>query len=398
MDIISDATLVRQLRRLKLDENTPPSIEDWQKLLKYLDAHYKHVDEDRNMMARSLEVSTVEMAKIREIIAVERDQLRMTIGTFQTALDEFAEACRSARNSGGEDTTAITGARKRFNIAIINLLSQVNENSPENRELLNNLRASFVQVFEEVMSMVNPDTALSDDVVRLHQALIPASARYSFKGVNLAAQCTQLNAIGGDLWHARELPSGQVLFCMGDATGHGAAAGLFSTIMGAALDSWLNANTSVELDRLATHLDDVAARFGGGTMFMTWNAFLIDADRQGTAVLNAGHTFPILLRDGEAKALVIQGNPLGAFGETRAKPGRIKIQAGDRIVLASDGVAEARNAMGNEFGERRLRRLVETHSALQPETFAAAVWDEVTSFRSNFAMLDDASVLVADIQ
>jgi len=111
MSIISDATLARQLRRLKLNEHSVPTLEEWQRLLQYLDVHYQHVDEDRNMMARSLELSTQEMTAIKAHVQAERDQLQNVVAMVRSAIEEFAKACRETRNHGGEDTTAITGAR-----------------------------------------------------------------------------------------------------------------------------------------------------------------------------------------------------------------------------------------------------------------------------------------------
>jgi phosphoserine phosphatase RsbU/P len=398
MSIITDATLSRQLSRLKLNEGKAPTTEEWQKLLKYLNAHYKHVDDDRDMMARSLEVSTEEMSRIRETIAVERDELRRTMELFQSALDDFAGACRATRNSGGEDTTAITGARKRFNMSMISLLDSSRESSVEYRELLNGLRNSFVNVFEEVMTMVSPDAALTDEIISLHTSLIGNQFDADEEGLHVAVRCDQLNGIGGDLWALRRLPSGQTLVCIGDATGHGSTAGFLTAAVAAALDAWLETQHVVDLEKLFRYLNGFVAQVGGGTMFMTWCGLIIERDRRSAAVINAGHVFPIILRNGNAQAMVLQGNPLGTLGDHPIKVGRLQLQAGDKVILFTDGITEVQNESQQEYGERRLRKLLEQYGQLVPAELVRQVIGDVDAYRANSSMSDDATVLVADIR
>ena len=397
MVLVSDPTLSRQLNRLKLDEEVPPTSAQWKKLLKYLDAHYRHVDDDRDMMARSLEVSTEEMARIRGEISAERDELKTTLELFHKALEDFAAACRATRNSGGEDTTAITGARKRFNMSILGLLASARESSEEYRELLNGLRESFVDVFEEVMSMVSPDGAISDEIVGLQQALIEPFGEWKQEGIYLAALCEQLNDLGGDLWMRKSLADGSLFFCIGDATGHGATAGFFSAMVATALRSYLEEQSEVDLEKLFHHLNGLVASVGAQRMFMTWTGVLIHRDRRSATILNAGHVFPILVRGKTSRPLVIQGNPLGTQGDTSVKIGRLEVQGGDRLVLYTDGITESTNELHEEYGERRLRKLLDRKSDLGPRELAFEIREEAQRFRGNAKSKDDATVMVVEI-
>lgn len=398
MSIISDATLARQLRRLKLDEHTPPSPDDWRRLLQYLNSHYQHVDEDRNMMARSLEVSTQEMTEIRAYVQAERDQLQSVVLMLRRAIEEFAHACRETRNSGGEDTTAITGARKHFNLAVIKMLTQEQLISEESRSFLESLRASFINLFQEVISMVAPDSAITEEAILLHKRLIPPGGEHELDGFKLSARCEQLSGLGGDLWFHKSLDAGQEFICIGDATGHGVTAGFFSAMVAAFIEAWLKEQRVVELERLALQLNEFVSALGQQKLFMTWCGLIVDHAQRTVSVLNAGHNFPILVRHGEARSMVVPGDPLGAFGETRAKQGRVQLEAGDKLVLFTDGYSETRNEMGGEYGERSLKAFLETRASSAPGEVTRALWDEVELFRANARRSDDATVVIIEVR
>ena len=396
MSVISDATLARQLRRLKLDEDTPPGLDQWRRLLQHLNSHYQHVGEDRDMMARSLEVSTQEMAQIRAYVQAERDQLQHVVVMLRDAIEDFAQACRETRHHGGEDTTAITGARKHFNLSIIKMINQDQRVSAESRSFLESLRASFINLFQEVLSMVSPDSAITEEVVSLHQRLIPAHVERELEGFKLSARCAQLAGVGGDLWLHKSLDAGQEFLCIGDVTGHGVNAGFFAAMVAAYIEAWLKEQRVLELERLAQQLHEFVAALGQQKIFMTWCGVLIDRTQQTASVINAGHNFPIIVRGTEVKSLVVPGDPLGAFGDARAKPGRVQLQACDKLVLFTDGYPETRNEMGGEYGERSLKASLESLATSSPEAMTQALWAEVESFRANARRLDDATVVIIE--
>lgn len=390
-------TLARQLRRLKLSEDAPPSRETWQKFLRQLDSHYQHVDDDRNMLSRSLELTTDEMTRVQESVQLERDHLRNTMAAVQSAVTDFAEACQHARNSGGEDRSQITGARRAFNFAIARLLDEFKNGSAESRELLNSLRTSFVELFEEVISLADPSMATTKEVVDMHQSLIEGDFEGMIDGVEVATVCEQLQGVGGDIWKWTVLPSGQHLVCIGDATGHGPNAGFLVAVIATALDGWLANRESVDLTALATYLDELVFDLGRQKMLLTFCALAIDPSRKSARVLNAGHSFPIVLRDDRSKALVAKGNPLGTMTASTTRVGRLALEPGDRVVLITDGLTEIQNPVGVEFGERRLRRVIERFSDRQPRDLITGMLEEVDAYREGEPMTDDRTITVVAV-
>lgn len=397
MQGVENTTLSRQLRRLKLSEDEAPSPEQWRKFLDYLDRYYKHVAEDRDMLAHSLDVSTEEMSRLREEVLEERDQLRQTLTTFQEALDDFAEACRLTRDTGGESTTAITGTRKRFNLAVIRLMSMINEQSSENRDILNALRISFVKVFEEVISMVSPGRTISDEMIHVHQSLIGQEAQLQYPGAMFSAKCEQLNGIGGDLWSCRELKFGQLFLSIGDATGHGSAAGMLSAIVAAMIEGWADAQQGEAwLEPLHQSLQRAVKLFGNGKLFMTWCGMLLDKERESALIINAGQPFPILIRDEKATSLVIKGNPLGSPDGDNVRQGRFTLQTGDRLFCFSDGLTEVLSPFGGEFGERGLKAFLEQNRDVHGKHLLESLFQEARTFCEH-NIQDDMTAFVAAI-
>lgn len=398
MNNIENKNLSRQLRRIGLTPESAPTQEQWGKFLDYLDRYYTHVAEDREMLAHSLDVSTQEMMRLRTDITEERDQLRQTLTVFQEALDDFAEACRMTRDAGGENTSAITGTRKRFNLAMIKLMSIIAEQSSESRNLLNDLRTSFVNVFGEVLSMVSPGRTISDNMIDVHRALIGEQANIHLDGISFASRCDQLNGIGGDLWTCRELRSGQLLLSIGDATGHGADAGMLSCIVASLIEGWAEAQQGeAGLEPLHQHLQSAVKTFGKGKLFMTWCGLLLDKDRKNALIINAGQSFPVLLRDGKAASLVIKGNPLGSPEGERLRQGRFALKSGDRLLCFTDGLTEVLSPMGGELGERKLKTTLEQHQHQNDAHLIKLLFQEVHTFcEHNFQ--DDMTAFIASIQ
>lgn len=390
-------TLSRQLRRLSLAADRPPNSDEWEKFLGQLNSHYRHIDDDRNMLSRSLEITTEEMSRVQESVELERDHLRHTMEAVRAAVTEFAHACQHTRNSGGEDRSQITGARRKFNIAIAKLLSDFAGDNGESRELLNSLRTSFVELFEEVLSMVDPTMASTDEVVQMHRALIDQEFGAIADGVEVTVRCDQLHGIGGDMWNWTVMPNGEHFVCIGDATGHGTTAGFLSAMLAAAVRGTIEQIESIDLKELVDYLDRLVYSLGKQRMLMTFCAVVIEPTKRSAAVINAGHAFPIILREGNAKSLMAKGNPLGTLGADSMRVGHITLHAGDQIVLTTDGIAEVRNPMGVEYGERRVRRQIESVHQLVPTQIIDHVWSDIDGYRESEPIEDDRTMVVISI-
>jgi sigma-B regulation protein RsbU (phosphoserine phosphatase) len=109
---------------------------------------------------------------------------------------------------------------------------------------------------------------------------------------------------------------------------------------------------------------------------------------------NAGHNPPILLRADSVERLEEGGTIVGLFEYAEYEDKTVKLVDGDLVVVFSDGISEAANREGTEFGDERIRQTVEQHRNESTSTIADAVISAVTSFATGAPMYDDYSVMV----
>ncbi len=215
----------------------------------------------------------------------------------------------------------------------------------------------------------------------LQQSLLPPSLP-EIEGLQMAVHYRpvgQASEVGGDFYDAFPVPDGW-LVAMGDVTGKGAAAAALTGLARAALESvaTLTGRPGLALE----HLDRLLAR--RGDMALTSVAALhIRSDElpPRVSVYGAGHPPALLIRRGEVSALLAPGPLLGAFADQSWAPLEVRLEAGDVVVLRTDGVTDAvgvdgrlgedavRRALtglpagGADAAVDRVRRLVEQHQA-----------------------------------
>ena len=123
---------------------------------------------------------------------------------------------------------------------------------------------------------------------------------------------------------------------------------------------------------------------------------LLDASSRKLSFSNAGHCPPMLIRDGQCLRLKEGGPVLGVFPEGHYSQDEIELQHGDCLVLFTDGVTEARDGEGNEFGEERLRELLTLGGRLHATELRDRIMATVKDFSGDQAH-DDATLMVLTV-
>jgi sigma-B regulation protein RsbU (phosphoserine phosphatase) len=86
--------------------------------------------------------------------------------------------------------------------------------------------------------------------------------------------------------------------------------------------------------------------------------------------------------------------PLGIFGETEYASQRLTVAKGDSLVLYSDGLTEAFNTSGEQYGADRLSRLLEQQSTLLPQQLLNATLEDLKKFRAGAPRTDDLTIMI----
>lgn len=203
----------------------------------------------------------------------------------------------------------------------------------------------------------------------LQAALLPTSAP-ELPGYRFAHSWRTANAVGGDSYQFRSLDDGRLALMVGDASGHGMAAGLVMAIAHATLDTALDLEP--ECPSVHRMLNRAIYRTGDRRTFMSLFYALLDPATGQLEHVGSGHPFPYLRRaDGRVEELGKGGFPLGLRESLPARPETTHLEPGDLLVLYSDGLVEALSAGGEAFGFARLRALLDGAAAQGPLTAPA---------------------------
>lgn len=192
---------------------------------------------------------------------------------------------------------------------------------------------------------------------KLQSDLLPDVAP-NLEGYEFAHSYRTANEVGGDYYDFQKLPDGRLALIMGDASGHGIAAGLLMAIANATI------KTAIDLDpnpvAVNSLLNNTVCRTGDRRAFMTLFFGLLDPESGALQFSCAGHPFPLLRRaSGEVIELGEGTLPLGINPQLEVPVGETSLQPGDTLMLFTDGLPEAVGGGEDEaFGFDRLRELL----------------------------------------
>ncbi len=166
--------------------------------------------------------------------------------------------------------------------------------------------------------------------------------------IEFAAFACAADHVGGDFYDVFELEPGKIAIVLGDASGKGMPAALLVSVLHGAIRSSTGSDHEVTCERINRMLCERTASERFATLF--WGIF--DSVSGTLRYVNAGHDAPMLLRSGSKRIYRLEeGGPvLGCLPDAKYAAGEVQIGTGDTLILYSDGVTEACNEEGQEFG------------------------------------------------
>ncbi len=230
----------------------------------------------------------------------------------------------------------------------------------------------------------------------IQQGLLPA-APPCIPGLQIAGGCRMALETGGDYYDFVSQSNDSVFLALGDVSGKGVAAALLMSNLQAAWRSMLeldldSAESNVRLnDRLAaTTADELFVTFVQGQLERTTEGFRLHYS-------NAGHNPPLLLRAGTCRTLDCGGMALGMFAGVGYDAEDLELVPGDWLIFYTDGLTEAQNGQEEEFGEDRLRQLLEGSQASTAEELEAEIHEEVRAWEKGNEQVDDLTLVVIHV-
>lgn len=213
-------------------------------------------------------------------------------------------------------------------------------------------------------------------------------------GYDMHATFLPADQTGGDTYDLGLIDQG-LLVVLGDATGHGIAPALSVTQMQAMLRMAFRLGADLETafrevnDRLVQTLPD--------GRFITAFVGLLDATSHRLRFLSAGQA-PIVVQRASADACDVHGPtsfPLGAMPISRLKPAvTIEFEAGDVLALLSDGVYEAENPRGEQFGLQRVQQVLASHQGASTADLGRHLLAALAAFAEGAAQDDDITMVL----
>jgi sigma-B regulation protein RsbU (phosphoserine phosphatase) len=230
-----------------------------------------------------------------------------------------------------------------------------------------------------------------DVAAQIQTRLLPAR-NFSFGRWQIYYHYQPLGAVSGDhIDLIRPGRTGEALhFLFGDVSGKGVAA----SILMANLQALFRSLVSQDLP-LSRVVERANALFHESTAANSY-ATLVAGRLNGAGVLelcNAGHNPPLLVQGGSVTALTARAMPLGLSARTRFEPERLQLEPQGYLFLYTDGLSEARNEGGEEYGSTRLEDALAGLRGLAARAVVESILGGVRAFQNGTPQIDDLTAM-----
>ncbi|HEU4932514.1 MAG TPA: SpoIIE family protein phosphatase [Pyrinomonadaceae bacterium] len=262
----------------------------------------------------------------------------------------------------------------------------------ENSRLLQKLKLQIQQGRElrRQQELEVRDKLELDEALEIQRGLI-SRRMPQLEGFSLASAWQPARAVSGDYLAAFKLDDSHAALCVADVAGKGFPAALLMSNLQAALKSLTSDRISPS--EICAKLNELMCNNTPLRKFVTCFYAELEVPTKKLKFTNAGHNPPILIRgSGECVRLDDGGSVIGAFQRSTFTEREIQLCYGDKLLLFTDGVTEARDESGEEFGEHRLEQCLRSYRGSNAAELRSLILKEVTEFCGNH-FDDDATLL-----
>jgi len=225
--------------------------------------------------------------------------------------------------------------------------------------------------------------------------LLPQSLP-QLKSADLAAKFEPALMIGGDMFDFLEYSGERVAFVLGDVSGKGAPAALYAALVSGLLRSTASLEPHPAQMLSAINLSLNERRIEAQYVSLAYAIW--DDDSRIMTFANSGLPRPFLCKKGAVSRIESTGLPLGLFEDADYDEVTVRAESGDIFVLVSDGILDAFNAAGEQFGPKRVEEVIQQSCRLQAKEIVQAIFDAVDKYRGTRATFDDETVLAVKVK
>ena len=227
----------------------------------------------------------------------------------------------------------------------------------------------------------------------MQQILLPKSIP-QLPGFEITGLWQPAKSVGGDYFDVLQLGAGRVGLCIADVAGKGMPAALLMANLQAAVKG--SATRDAAPSAVCERVKQIVSGNLAGGKFISFFYGVLDEPTRTLTYCNAGHNPPIVARSGASIERLMTGGPAicRLFQDAVHQQGTIELQPGDRVVLFTDGVSEARRGE-DEFGEDRLIEFIIAHRGLSAHDLESRILSRLGEYTAGDFSDDVTMVIVA---
>jgi sigma-B regulation protein RsbU (phosphoserine phosphatase) len=236
---------------------------------------------------------------------------------------------------------------------------------------------------------------------RVQAALLPQGLPRKIKHVDAAARFDAARELGGDFYDFQLPDANSLVVAVGDVSGKGVPAALYSVFAAELVRGrTFRRRYLPERSSPAAILSSVNTILNQRQLeeyYCTACYTLFDLKRHLVTLSNSGLPYPIRASGDDCKFIELPGVPLGSFFGTTYEEISMPLAAGDLFVFCTDGIFEAFNAEGQEFGADRLMEAVLANKEGTADQICEAIMAAARTFRGDHPQSDDQTVVAVKI-
>jgi serine phosphatase RsbU (regulator of sigma subunit) len=216
----------------------------------------------------------------------------------------------------------------------------------------------------------------------------------SINGLEIVGMMQPARGVSGDYYDYIPIDEHTIQVVIADVSGKGVPAALLMSATAAAVQ--LEAREKRDMLEVVDRLNNGIHSVSDGSHYVTLLLAEIDARSQSLRYVNCGHN-PALLFQATTRDVVPMNSscsPVGMFESVACEVNRADLATGDILVLYTDGVTEAENPQGEEFGMERLSALIRRGSMLSADALMNHILENVADFCRGVGFNDDVTILV----